>query len=318
MKNYIKKMKSDLNFMEKNENFNEKTNINSMALKHSNYLKNFITKNFIKLKKSKSNKNFFITNSNKKENKILIENSKILIENYKSKENYFYNDIKKYCKSKTLKNEIKFYLMNKKIGPKKYYENFIEKNKKIFFKENKKNFSFIENKTPKNSDLIKYKNFFKNFPKIVKNFQNSSDFIKNEIKSEENENEIKKNKIKNKINIFKLKKELKKFNNKNIIKNEEIIKNNFNNVKLFLDKKSKKYFKKNYLKINHLNKILNKNYDYDFSFEIKINNLKLKKDFSLVTNEKIQFKKKLKGIFAIEPFNKEKFIHKLIKNLKEK
>ena len=308
-------MKSDLNFMEKNEKFNEKTNINSMALKHLNYLKNFFTNNFIKktLKKSKSvSNNFFITNSNKKKEKISIEN-------YKSKENYFYNDIKKYCKSKTLKNEIKFYLMNKKIGPKKYYENFIEKNKKIFFKENKKNFSFNnENKTPKNSDLIKYKNFFKNFPKIVKNFQNSSDFIKNEIKSEENENEIKKNKIKNKINIFKLKKELKKFNNKNIIKNEEIIKNNFNNVKLFLDKKSKKYFKKNYLKINHLNKILNKNYDYDFSFEIKINNLKLKKDFSLVTNEKIQFKKKLKGIFAIEPFNKEKFIHKLIKNLKEK
>ena len=321
-------MKSDLNFMEKHENINEKTNINSMGLKHSNYLKKYFFKNFIKKtkkkiisKESKSTENFFITN-----NKIKKENSsdKILIKNYKTKENYFYNDIKKYCKTKTLKNEIKLYLMKNKIGPKKYYENFVEKNKKIFFREKKSNFnnfSFKENKTPNSSVLIKYKNFFgmKNISKIVKNFQNSSDFIKNEINSDENSNsEIKKQKFKNKINFFKLKKELKNYDKKNIIKNEEILKNNFNNVKIFLDKKSKKFLKKNFLKIDYLDKLLNKNFDYDFSFDLKNNNCKLKKDFSFVTNEKIHFKKKLKGIYANEPYNKEKFIHKLIKNLKNK
>lgn len=143
--------------------------------------------------------------------------------------------------------------------------------------------------------------------------------FKKEILRNESIKTFKTNKIsqsKSQVNIKQIREDFNFSPNQSYrINQNEIINNNYNKVKLCLDKKSRGFLIGVLNQIKYEDNKLNKPEIFDFTIETLYFKNKLKKEFSLVRNETMQMKKEFKGEQSIEHPNDINKIKKLIKGM---
>lgn len=154
---------------------------------------------------------------------------------------------------------------------------------------------------------------------ITNQAEEQLDEFKKDIIRNETVKTFKTNKIsqsKSQVNINKIRQEFNFSKDQSChINQNKIITNNYNKVKLCLDKKGKFFLREVLNQMQYEDNKLNKSKLIDFSIDhINLKN-KLKKEFALVRNETLKMKKELKGEISIEKPNEVNRIKKLIKGM---
>ncbi len=338
MKEILKKLENNFNLMERNESPLKLNCLNLSGIKNSFSLKSILNS---KIKK-KNNSN---SSRETKLNASFTKNTK-----KKEKPKSLIKLMKKYCPVKNLEYEIEKIEQKKKYAPNKIYEEKIKPSLDLFYREKKENLyksclkkkkydskSLVCKGKFRESTLFERKINLKKKNKSVCQLKNRNSILKkinyilNDAKEEKEnldkdifnayqyEKDLKKKKKKHQNKSFSLTKIIKEFNfndcDSDSIDQEKILKKNYDKVKVCLDYKCKKYLRSIYNQINYEDNKLNKCTNIShFSIRNHYIIKQLKKDFSLVSKETIQLKKKYKGIYAVEPENENDFWNRFAKN----